>query len=92
MSELTVENMFSEKSYEAKHLIDGATLTALDRKRMLEHVIGDLVSKILSAPGSNPVGLTVTVTLEPNPMFRGTPDLMVMATAPQYELSDDFFS
>ena len=88
--DLTVENMFTEKHYEVTHLVSGYTLGALQRKRMLEHVIADVTSTILSQPGSNPVGLTITVQLHPN--TDGAPmDLMVTATAPQYELDPAFF-
>jgi hypothetical protein len=92
MKDLTVENMFTDNSYEVKRLISGGTLGALDRKRMLEHVIADVVSAVLSAPGSNPVGLAVTVTLKASPFGESKPDLLVTATAPQYDLSDDFFN
>ncbi len=90
MSDLTVENMFSENFYTSERLVSGDALTALDRKRMLAHVINDMVSEILTAPGSNPVGLTITVTLKANP-FADRPDLLVAASTPQYELSADFF-
>lgn len=91
MSDLTVENMFTEKSFEVKQLISSSMLSAIDRKRMLTHVIADMTQKILSAPGANPVGLAITVTLIPPTQPDSKPDLLVVATAPQYELSDSFF-
>lgn len=91
MADLTVENMFTERSFEARQLIHGSMLSALDRKRMLTHVIADITQKILSAPGANPVGLAITVSLVPSAHPDGTPDLLVVATCPRYELSDNFF-
>lgn len=91
MSDLTVENMFTEKSFEVKQLVSGAMLSSLDRKRMLTHVIADLTQKILSTPGANPVGLAITVTLVSPALPDSKPDLLVTVTCPQYELSDAFF-
>lgn len=90
--ELTLENMFTEKSYEVKELILGDALGLIDRKRMLSHVMADITHRILSAPGSNPVGLTVTVQLVPGVLPDGAPDLLVTATCPQYDLDSKFFS
>lgn len=92
MADLTVENMFTEKSFEVKQIVSGTMLSALDRKRMLTHVISDITQKILSAPGSNPVGLAITVTLVAPIQEDGKPDLLVTATCPQYELTDSFFN
>lgn len=92
MTDLTVENMFVQKSFEVKHLVPGEALGALDRKRMLTHVIADITDKILSTPGSNPVGLCISVTLA-GPVVSGlTPNLLVTASCPQYELDEDFFT
>jgi hypothetical protein len=90
--DLTVENMFVDKSYEAKNLVSGKLLSALDRKRMLVHVVADITQKILSMPGANPVGLAITVQLVQGTDSDGHPDLLVTATCPQYELSDSFFA
>lgn len=91
MDDLTVENMFSERYYTSQELVPGMALGALDRKKILEHVIAKVTSDILSAPGSNPVGLTITVQLA-DMQFLREPHLLVRATAPQYQLDEAFFS
>lgn len=88
--ELTVENMFAEKLNTIDHLVSGATLSASDRRHMLTHVVTDVVGKLLAQNSTNPIGLSVTVTLAEIPGLAGT-NLLVRASAPQYELSDDFF-
>jgi hypothetical protein len=87
MNDLTVENMFTDKSFEVTQAVDGSMLSSLDRKRMLTHVISDITQKILSTPGADPVGLTITVTVTPPAHRDGRSDLLVVATCPQYELS-----
>ncbi len=91
MDDLTVESMFSSKSFEVRQILNGSMLSSIDRKRMLTHVIADITQKILSAPGSNPDGLAITVNLV-SPRVEGEkPDLLVVATCPEYELSPSFF-
>lgn len=90
MNDLTVENMFTDKSFEVKQIVSGSMLSALDRKRMLMHTVSDITQKILSAPGADPVGLAITVTLAAPMYSEEHPDLLVVATCPQYELSDVF--
>lgn len=92
MADLTVENMFTERSYAIEHRLPVEALSALDRKRMLVHVLADITQKILSAPSANPVGLAITVTVVPGICPERKPDLLVTATCPQYELDDSFFS
>jgi hypothetical protein len=87
--DLTVENMFSQKSYEITRLVGEENLPPTDRKRLTEHVIAQVVSQILSQPGSDPSGLAVTVTGVPGPQ-EGTTQLLITATSPRYVLSDEF--
>lgn len=83
MSNLTVENMFSTRSYEARMVLNTASMKARDRKRMLVHAIADVTQKILEQPNANPFGLAVTVTeLPAQPDVQ--PDLLILATCPQY--------
>lgn len=85
MSSLTVENMFSTRSYEARMVLNTASMTARDRKRMLVHGIADVTQKILEQPSANPAGLAVTVTeLPTQPDLK--PDLLILATCPQYTM------
>lgn len=90
MQDLTVENMFSEKSYRLATRVSGAVLGPVRQRRLLAHVVADATQKILSEPGANPVGLTVTVTLVPG-LDGSAPDIEVVATCPQRELSESFF-
>lgn len=54
-----------------------------DRKRMLVLVIAEMADKVLSAPGVEPEGLTVTIIAKE---IDGLPNLEVVASAPQQEL------
>lgn len=85
------EDMFQGSFIEATNLLDGWVPSAIDQKRMLTHVVADLVQKVLSVPGSNPVGLTVTVTSGPQTPSGERPNLLVMATCPEYELIEPVF-
>lgn len=89
MGDLTVESMFAERTNSVRRLIPGMALGALDRKRTIEHWIADVTSEILNAPTTNPVGLTITVTAH---QVNDETCLEVVASAPQYELSGDFFT
>lgn len=89
MGDLTVENMFSGAETHIRKLIPGMALGALDRKRIIEHVIADVTSEILNAPGTNPVGLTITTSMV---QINGEACLEVVASTPQYDLSEDFFT
>lgn len=91
MDDLTVENMFTEKWYTVDKLVPGLELGTLDRKRIIEHVVAAVTSEILSAPGSNPIGLTITVSMEKHP-FMDEAAVLVRASTPQYELDDSFFA
>jgi len=89
--DLTVENMFSTATSSVEYMVPGFMLTGIDRKRMIEHAVCDTVHQLISAPGVNPIGLTVTVSLIPPIQEGSTPNMLVKASAPQFELSDDFF-
>lgn len=85
----SVEDLFSQAYYELRNVVPGMALGALDRKRMVEHVINDTVHKLLSYPGANPAGLTITTNL----VHDGVETCMeVVGTIPQYSLSEDFFT
>ena len=90
MSDLTVDNMFTPTFYELRRVIDGSLMGPVGNKRLLAHAVADVTQEILSAPGANPLGLTVTVTAMPGPS-KGHPNLLVTATCPQYELTESFF-
>jgi hypothetical protein len=89
MSKLQVEHMFTDQFFEVSRAMSSRSLNALDRKRMLEHIIGDVVSQLLSTTGSNPVGMTITVGTSPSAM-GGTPDIVVTATAPRSDENSEF--
>lgn len=82
---MSVEDLFSEKSYSLRQAVDVSHLSSLDRRKLLGHVVADMTQRILDAPGANPVGLTVTVT---EAMLASRPTLDVLATCPRYVLSD----
>ena len=85
MSSLTVETMFSSRSYEARMVLNTASMSARDRKRMLTHAISEVTQKILMLPNANPAGLAITVTeLPTQPDLH--PDLLILATCPQFEM------
>lgn len=87
MTTLTVESMFSSRSYEARMVLNTSSMSAWDRKRMLMHGISDVTQKILEQPNANPAGLAVTVTEVPTqPDVH--PDLLILATCPQFEIVD----
>ena len=86
MSNLTVETMFSSRSYEARMVLNTASMSARDRKRMLVHAISEVTQKILLLPNANPAGLAITVTeLPTQPDLH--PDLLILATCPQFEMA-----
>lgn len=86
MSNLTVETMFSSRSYEARMVLNTASMSARDRKRMLVHATSEVTQKILLLPSANPAGLAITVTeLPTQPDLH--PDLLILATCPQFEMS-----
>ena len=79
----SVEDLFSPRSYEASVVLHTASMTGVDRKRMLMHSISDVTQKILQLPNANPVGLAITVTdLPSQPDMH--PDLLILATCPQF--------
>ena len=86
MSNLTVETMFSSRSYEARMVLNTASMSARDRKRMLVHATSEVTQKILLLPSANPAGLAITVTeLPTQPDIH--PDLLILATCPQFEVA-----
>ena len=86
MSNLTVEMMFSSRSYEARMVLNTASMSARDRKRMLVHATSEVTQKILLLPSANPAGLAITVTeLPTQPDLH--PDLLILATCPQFEMA-----
>lgn len=86
MSNLTVETMFSSRSYEARMVLNTASMSARDRKRMLVHATSEVTQKILLLPSANPAGLAITVTeLPTQPDIH--PDLLILATCPQFEMA-----
>lgn len=66
--------------YYEQRIVDRSAVGEIDRKRLLEHVISDVAYKILSEPGANPVGLTITVLLHGKDQY-----LEVVGTAPRYQ-------
>lgn len=83
--------MFSTKHYEIRHVLDGSLLGPVGQKRLLAHVIANISQEILSAPGANPLGLSITVTVLSGHTDDRRPNLLVTATCPHYELTDSFF-
>lgn len=88
MSDLSIDSMFTESSYEIRQPLAGRALSEQDRKRMLTHMIADMTQKILAAPGASPEGLTITVSSLTSPAYPDSRDLLIIATCPQHELSD----
>ena len=87
MTTLTVESMFSSKSYEARLVVSTSMMLAADRKRMLVHGVSEVTQKILMLPNANPAGLAITITeIRTQPDIR--PDLLILATCPQFESVD----
>jgi len=86
---LSVNDLFSQAHYELRSVVPGMALGALDRKRMVEHVINDMVHQLLSCPGANPAGMTVTTNLI---QVNNETCMEVVGTIPQYALSEDFFT
>jgi len=91
MSELTAENMFSAKSYEASMVVSLVGLSSLDKKRMIVHAIAALTQQLISQPNASPTGVTVTTMLRPAKPGEA-PELVITATCPQYEFSESSFS
>lgn len=91
MSTLTVESMFSSRSYEARLVLNTSSMTSCDRKRMLIHGVCDVTQKILDQPNANPVGLAITVTEIPT-QPDVAPDLLILATCPQFEIVDSLIA
>lgn len=87
--ELTVENMFATETITVERLIDGKGLTARDRRRMIEHIVADVAHQLLAQPGTNPIGTTITVSLDE--VLQSGTTVSVRGTAPKYELSDAYF-
>jgi hypothetical protein len=88
---LGVEDLFSARSYEARVVLHTASMSARDRKRMLIHSISEASQKILMLPNANPIGLAITVTELPSqPDVH--PDLLILATCPQFEMLESSVS
>lgn len=89
MRKLTVANMFSTKEHSVENVVPNAmTIGASDRKRMVELVVEDTIAQLFSQHGSTPIGMAVTVTMRQQDGQE--PELVVLATSPQFEMSDDF--
>ena len=87
MADLTIESMFSPRSYEARMVLSTALMSAMDRKRMLTHGVAAVTQEILQQPNANPAGLTVTVTeVATQPDMQS--DLLILATCPQFEMAE----
>ena len=85
MKELTVENMFTTDHADVVAYVDSGTLGPSDRKRMLEHVVAQVVEKVFHTSGSTPIGLSVTITMEKLPGIE-QPVAVVRGTAPTLAL------
>jgi hypothetical protein len=83
MADMRVQELFTESSVEMRRVIPGDMSVDL-RDRHIEHVVADLASKIVRTPGTNPRGMTVTITSDPPTIERPQPDLLVVASAPMY--------
>ena len=65
-------------------VVSTSMMSVTDRKRALVHSTALITQKILAQPNANPVGLVITVTeLPTQPDVH--PDLLIVATCPQFE-------
>lgn len=80
----TVQELFTETSVEMSRSVP-TELSVDVRERYIAHVVADLASKILRMPGTNPRGLTITVTSDVPSLHNPIPQMVVVATAPMHE-------
>jgi hypothetical protein len=78
-----VQELFTESAIEMTATIPGDMSVDI-RDRRLAHTIASLTEKIIRTPGTNPRGLTVTVTSTSPTAEEPYPDLKVVATAPLF--------
>lgn len=79
----SVQELFTTESFEMRRVVRGDMSVDL-RDRHIAHVVADLSARVIRQPGTNPRGLTVTVTCETSDPSNPSPDLVVVATAPMY--------
>lgn len=78
-----VQELFTDSAVEMRRTVPGDMSIDL-RDRHLMHVIADLTAKTIRTQGTNPRGLTVTVTSEEPSSENPHPDLLVVVTAPMF--------